>query len=160
MQYRLSRKIVLFINFGLVLWLAGIILTPILAASAMLLGRKIAAFMYFFYSPVCHQIADRSFWLNGYPLPVCIRCLGFYLGGFFISLIYLFKNAVYFWRMRIYILLIAPTFLDFVFEKINLYTNFVGLRHLTGIMLGIAIFQLLLFSLSSDISKKHSKSFT
>jgi len=151
---------VLFINLALVVWLVGIILTPMLAGSGMLLGKKIAAFMYFFYRPVCHQLAERSFWLDGFTLAVCIRCFGFYLGGLFISLIHLFKNNVYMWRMSIYILLIAPTFLDFVFEKINLYTNLVGLRQLTGLMLGIAIFQLFLLSLSSDFTKKRAKSLT
>lgn len=29
----------------------------------------------------CHQIPDRSFWLNGQPMAVCSRCLGIY-GGF------------------------------------------------------------------------------
>ncbi len=32
----------------------------------------------FIYS--CHQQPDRSFWLLGYPIALCCRCLGFYLG--------------------------------------------------------------------------------
>ena len=29
---------------------------------------------------LCHQIPDRSFWLNGQPMAVCSRCLGIYSG--------------------------------------------------------------------------------
>ncbi len=29
---------------------------------------------------ICHQIADRSFQVNGQPLPLCARCTGIYLG--------------------------------------------------------------------------------
>jgi uncharacterized membrane protein len=28
----------------------------------------------------CHQQASRSFWIYGYPLAVCCRCLGIYAG--------------------------------------------------------------------------------
>ncbi len=30
---------------------------------------------------VCHRIADRSFQVNGRPLPLCVRCTGVYLGA-------------------------------------------------------------------------------
>lgn len=29
---------------------------------------------------LCHQIADRSFWINGQPMAVCSRCIGIYSG--------------------------------------------------------------------------------
>ena len=35
-----------------------------------------------FFSQLCHQDPTRSFVLAGTTLPVCARCLGFYLGGF------------------------------------------------------------------------------
>ena len=30
---------------------------------------------------VCHQVPERSFYLAGFQLPVCARCLGIYLGA-------------------------------------------------------------------------------
>ncbi|MCW9708597.1 DUF2085 domain-containing protein [Fodinibius salsisoli] len=47
-------------------------------------------------SYVCHQLPDRSFWLNNQPMAVCSRCLGIY-GGFLsgwllLPLIDYFKN--------------------------------------------------------------------
>src|SRR5205823_10771490 len=34
-----------------------------------------------FFSIVCHQDPDRSFWIAGAPVAVCVRCLGIYLGA-------------------------------------------------------------------------------
>lgn len=38
-------------------------------------------FAYAIGSVICHQIPDRSFFLDGRQLPVCARCTGLYLGG-------------------------------------------------------------------------------
>ena len=32
------------------------------------------------FSHVCHQIPERSFYIAGYPLAVCARCTGLYVG--------------------------------------------------------------------------------
>lgn len=32
------------------------------------------------FAHVCHQIAERSFWLAGQPMAVCSRCFGIYSG--------------------------------------------------------------------------------
>jgi uncharacterized membrane protein len=32
-------------------------------------------------SVICHQLPERSFFLDGRQLPVCARCTGLYLGG-------------------------------------------------------------------------------
>lgn len=148
------RLVMLFISFGLFLWLLGIIITPILAASGIPAGQKIAAFTYFFYQPVCHQMPDRSFWLEGFTLAVCVRCFAFYLGGFLITFISLFRNKIQMWYFSIYILLVAPAVIDFVLEKSGFYTNVIDLRIFTGLSLGFAIFHLLLASVS-DIKEKH-----
>ncbi|MBU6997442.1 MAG: DUF2085 domain-containing protein [Theionarchaea archaeon] len=37
--------------------------------------------MYLFFSPVCHQLPQRSFHIAGHQLPVCARCTGIYLGA-------------------------------------------------------------------------------
>ena len=43
-------------------------------------ARKLAAVISLFFSPVCHQTAERSFHLAGHPLAVCIRCASIYVG--------------------------------------------------------------------------------
>ena len=51
---------------------------PWLMPNLPLLGTGIALF----FSQLCHQDPARSFVLAGTTLPVCARCLAFYLGGF------------------------------------------------------------------------------
>ena len=99
----LNKRLFLIISLGLTLWIVGIIVTPLLAASEFPLGKKVAAFMYFFYKPVCHQISDRSFWLDGNTLAVCVRCFSFYLGGLLVTSIYLFKDKINMWSITNYI---------------------------------------------------------
>ena len=38
-------------------------------------------FIFLAGSVVCHQIPDRSFFLDGRQFPVCARCTGLYLSG-------------------------------------------------------------------------------
>ena len=37
--------------------------------------------VYLFGGRICHQIAERSFFLDGAQMPVCARCLGIYAGA-------------------------------------------------------------------------------
>ena len=145
-----KRKWLMVICLVFFFWIMGIIITPLLASSGSLQEKRIASFMYFFYKPVCHQMADRSLGINGHMFAVCVRCFGFYLGGLFISLIYWFKSDISMWKLSYYILLIMPATIDFIFEKIDLYTNLESLRFITGLLLGIAVFQLLLVSLLTE----------
>ena len=39
------------------------------------------AFIYAMGSVICHQLPDRSFFINGQQLPVCARCTGLYLSA-------------------------------------------------------------------------------
>jgi uncharacterized membrane protein len=39
------------------------------------------AFLYASGSVICHQLPERSFFLDGRQLPVCARCTGLYLSG-------------------------------------------------------------------------------
>jgi uncharacterized membrane protein len=80
-----------------------------------------------FYS-LCHQIADRSFWINGQPMAVCSRCLGIYSGfalgwGLFpiLSLIKI-RRLPYIKKIVVFVLL---------FNLIDAVGNFFGLWHNT-----------------------------
>jgi uncharacterized membrane protein len=39
------------------------------------------AFIFAMGSVICHQLPDRSFFLDGHQLPVCARCSGLYLSA-------------------------------------------------------------------------------
>jgi uncharacterized membrane protein len=89
-----------------------------------------------------------------------LRCFSFYLGGLFITLACLFKGKIRLWPLTTYILMAAPAFLDFVLEKFNLYTNIDLLRLVTGLLLGIAVFHLLLVSFSTSTTKQQTEMLT
>ena len=61
------------------LWVCCLWLAPLLLS----LGRGEAFWLYFFFKPICHQIPERSFFISGFPLAVCHRCLGLYAGFWF-----------------------------------------------------------------------------
>jgi uncharacterized membrane protein len=61
-----------------ILWNLAIIAAPWSWAKG---HPVVASGLYFMFSPVCHQRADRSFFVFGHHLAVCNRCSGIYLGA-------------------------------------------------------------------------------
>jgi uncharacterized membrane protein len=64
----------------LLLWstvlLGALIAAPLTASS----GRAEGWFLYQAFAPFCHQQAQRCWQIQGYPLAVCARCFGVYVG--------------------------------------------------------------------------------
>jgi uncharacterized membrane protein len=128
----------------------------ILAAPLLMAGSccAVASMLYVSFSRLCHQIPDRSFILMGYPLAVCHRCFGLYLGFFFGSII----NFPFFYRSpsvrRLCVILACiPMVLDIL-------TTHCGLRHstgvsrfLTGLILGCLISPLLVQGTAECLDK-------
>jgi uncharacterized membrane protein len=142
--YHLSSKWILYGLVVLILWLAGIILAPWIANISNILSQ----YLYFIYKPVCHQLPNRSFMINGLPFAVCVRCVSFYGSGIFVFLFYLFTKKISFWPFSVYLLLISPAIIDFLLEKTGVYQEIEIIRFVTGLILGIAFFQILILSLS------------
>ena len=100
---------------------------------------NLAAIIYGAFSHVCHQMASRSFHIEGYPMAVCARCTGIY-GGF--ALVALFYPLAASFRRplllsRIWLFLAAiPLAVDFLVGFLNIWENTAWSRFSTGFLLG------------------------
>ena len=56
------------------------------------------AFLYAAGGVICHQLPERSFFVDGRQLPVCARCTGLYLSGAAGFLAWLIWKAARGWR--------------------------------------------------------------
>lgn len=94
-----------------------------------------------FFGDLCHQIADRSFWLNGQPMAVCSRCLGIY-SGLFIGLLVLpillkINETTAEWpAKKIAVLMLIFNIFDIIGSSFGLWQNTLISRFTLGYMLG------------------------
>jgi uncharacterized membrane protein len=121
---------------GAIVWLAAIFLAPWLAGRG---AAGAARFVYAVFSPLCHQIADRCFVLDGHPLAVCGRCLGIYAG--FAAGLLLYPLVRGFSRISLppvwlFLLLTVPMALDGVAGILGAWRSPIGLRFATGFAWG------------------------
>jgi uncharacterized membrane protein len=73
-----SSLIPYLITAALVLAFASLI---VIAPVALAHGHNVSAFViYEMFGRVCHQIPERSFYVEGHPFAVCARCTGIYFG--------------------------------------------------------------------------------
>jgi len=86
------------------------------------------------FSVVCHQQPERSFFLFGAPIAVCVRCLGIYLG----AAIGLLGRASRRIVLRIFIAAAAINALDAAAELAGLHGNWTAARFTLGLVLGMS----------------------
>ncbi len=120
---------------GSLVWIAAIVLAPVLRSRS----SGAAPFLYAAFSPICHQIPGRSFFLCGFPLAVCGRCFGIYLGFLAGALLYPFVRG--FRRLalpsaRLFALVSLPAGLDVLLGLAGLWQSPIGLRFATGVVWG------------------------
>jgi uncharacterized membrane protein len=122
--------------------LCAIIFAPPVFASAG--SPAAAAIIYVLFSPVCHQTPERSFALLGFPLAVCHRCCGIYLGLFLGSLMknpWMHRSPVT--RRRWILAATIPLALDALLPYAGLWANTGLSRFITGLWFGIPTASLL-----------------
>jgi uncharacterized membrane protein len=84
------------------------------------------------FALVCHQRPERSFWIFGYQVAVCARCLGIYLGAA-IGLVLRTSRGV---AVQMLVLAAALNLADVVTEVAGLHGNWMWLRFGLGFLLG------------------------
>lgn len=141
--------------FLLLVWYAGIfleVLIPYIQAPAG---------VYFFgelcYSHVCHQITEKTIFIQGRPLLVCSRCFGIYTGLLLASIASFFFSFRR--RLPIKYLLIAgiPMLLDVILYSVNIYYYSKITAFITGLLLGSAGFFYILEAFEKFIEELKSQ---
>ncbi len=89
----------------------------------------------YLFSGSCHQMPDRSFWIMGYPMAICSRCLGIYTGSFFTCVTKAIRDGNIKNSVLIFILLLAAT--DIVLNFFFAVNTGIYCRFVAGIFIGI-----------------------
>jgi uncharacterized membrane protein len=117
---------------------AMIVLAPLARARGSLL---LSQALYEFFRPACHQISERSFHLAGFPLAVCARCTGLYVGALAGVALYPLARRVARTDAppRAWLILAAvPTTVDFALGFFHVWENTHWSRFSTALLLGAA----------------------
>jgi uncharacterized membrane protein len=117
--------------------LVSLVIVAPLAAAA---GHNDLAFaIYRAFAPFCHQLPERSYFIEGHKFAVCSRCTGIYAGFAFTLLLYpLFRSLRNTATPPLSFLILAalPLAIDFSLTFIGLWENTHTSRLLTGALLG------------------------
>jgi uncharacterized membrane protein len=121
---------------GALAYLALIFAAPLVEAAG---HHALGWALYRGFAPLCHQIAERSFYVAGHPLAVCARCFGVYAG--FATCLFLYPLVRSLRRTdapgRGWLICIAlPCVVDFLINFTGLWQNTHASRALTGAWLG------------------------
>jgi uncharacterized membrane protein len=124
---------------GTLVWISAIFLAPELRARG---AGAASSFLYACFSPICHQIPERSFHLHGFPLAVCSRCLGIYAG--FLAGLAFYPIGRGFSRIslprgRLFLLLSLPIGADFAGSLLGLWESSNPIRFATGLVWGVIL---------------------
>ncbi len=112
------------------------------AVAAPLLARDHLLVAYFLrrcFALVCHQDPERSFWIAGAPIAICVRCLGIYLGVGSGAFLRVSRELA----LKLCAIAAALNVLDVLAEAARLHGNLPLPRFLLGLTAGIALGALL-----------------
>jgi uncharacterized membrane protein len=117
---------------------AIIVLAPVLRAR----GYPLLSYVFYqVFKAACHQIPERSFHVAGYPLAVCARCFGLYVGALAGLVAYptvrpLTRTDAP--RREWLIIAAVPTTVDFALGFFHVWENTHWSRFSTALLLGAA----------------------
>ena len=117
-------------------WMGAIVGAPVALAHGY---GGMAMVIYKGFSPLCHQISERSFHVEGHAFAVCARCTGIYAGFaaglIFYPLIRSLTRTDTPARKWLFVA-VVPLFLDWLLGLTGIWANTHLSRFLTGAILG------------------------
>ncbi len=119
-------------------WCSLLIAAPLLAKYEFGFASGIT---YLFFSKICHQMPERSFFIFGKQFAVCSRCSGLYFGFLFGTIIYpLISKLKPNWipPKKYFFLAGVPIFIDIFIRFFQIAENTFTSRLITGLLLGAA----------------------
>ncbi len=129
------------------LWNGAIVTAPLLSQAKAHWLQALGSGIYFFMDPVCHQLPERSIFLQHLPLPVCARCTAIYLGGFFTFLAALVSRSLKPWSKSALGSLALLAVIGLLAEKLHVLPDLLEIRFMNGLLLGILIFRVVVEAL-------------
>lgn len=138
----------------LVMWLLvaigslGVLAMIVGAPLALAAGRVgLAAAIYQTFSHLCHQLPERSYFIEGHPFAVCARCTGIYAGFAAATVFYPLAKSLRHIETparKWLFLAAAPLAIDFALEFSGIWHNTHSSRLVTGALLGgVAVFYIM-----------------
>lgn len=121
---------------------SALLMTVLITGAPLAKANGLTALSFIIYqafSYVCHQLPERSFFIAGYPLAVCARCTGVYL-GFTVGvmsypLIYSLRRTQVPERKWLFIAA-TPLAIDFGLGLMGIWENTHWSRFSTGALIG------------------------
>ena len=92
----------------------------------------------------CHQLPERSYFINGYQFPVCARCTGIIIGELFSLLFFTLNYSISF---KYLLLSMIPMLLDGTIQYKTSYISTNLKRTTTGILFGFGFIQLIIHTI-------------
>ncbi len=108
--------------------------SPILAKFGF---YKLSADFFFLFSGSCHQQPHLSFWIFGYPMPLCCRCFGVYVGSSIFSILFASDKVKI--NLIIYIVLLLINLLDLCLNYLFQVNTGKLLRFCNGVIMSFLI---------------------
>ena len=130
------------VSAATVMGLAALVVVAPLAAGGG--HTELAQVIYRAFAILCHQLPERSYFIDGHKLAVCSRCTGLYAGFAFTLLLYPLVRSLRTTTTppRSWLLwAVVPLAIDFSLTFFGIWENTHTSRLLTGALLGsVAVF--------------------
>lgn len=150
MQTKIEKSIFLIFCIYSLFFFIGSTLAPLFAHFQQ---YDTSAKLTYLYMHSCHQQPDRSFWILKYPVALCCRCYGFYLGVALSTIFTLFNKIKFNYKQIIPYFIIV--LIDITFNCILKINTGNITRFIVGTIMGL-LYTLLLCVAMKLIKEKHN----